>query len=63
MTAKNKTVFENNIKKNYLEYDNQVWIIPKDKIKIWTVLEKVKNTYSNIFTLSLEEVTNYVKTL
>ena len=49
MTVKNKNVLENNIKKNYLSYDNQVWVVPKDKTKIWTVLEKSKNTYSNIF--------------
>lgn len=63
MTAKNKAVLENNIKKNYLEYDNQVWVVPKDKVKIWTVLEKVKTTYSNIFMIYLEEVASYVKTL
>lgn len=63
MTVKNKNVLENNIKKNYLSYDNQVWVVPKDKTKIWTVLEKSKNTYSNIFLISLEEVSSYVKTL
>ena len=63
MTVKNKNVLENNIKKNYLSYDNQVWVVPKDKTKIWTVLEKSKNTYSNIFLISLEEVISYVKTL
>lgn len=63
MTVKNKTVLENNIKKNYLEYDNQVWVVPKDKVKIWTVLEDVKSIYSNIFMISLEEVASYVKTL
>lgn len=63
MTVKNKNVLENNIKKNYLNYDNQVWVVPKDKTKIWTVLEKSKRTYSNIFLISLEEVSSYVKTL
>ena len=63
MTVKNKNVLENNIKKNYLSYDNQVWVVLKDKTKIWTVLEKSKNTYSNIFLISLEEVISYVKTL
>ncbi len=63
MTVKNKNVLENNIKKNYLSYDNQVWVVPKDKTKIWTVLEKSKSTYSNIFLISLEEVSSYVKTL
>ena len=63
MTVKNKNVLENNIKKNYLSYDNQVWVVPKDKTKIWTVLEKSKSTYSNIFLISLEEVISYVKTL
>ena len=58
MTVKNKNVLE-----NYLSYDNQVWVVPKDKTKIWTVLEKSKNTYSNIFLISLEEVISYVKTL
>lgn len=62
-TVKNKNVLENNIKKNYLSYDNQVWVVPKDKTKIWTVLEKSKSTYSNIFLISLEEVISYVKTL
>ena len=63
MTVKNENVLENNIKKNYLSYDNQVWVVPKDKTKIWTVLEKSKSTYSNIFLISLEEVSSYVKTL
>lgn len=63
MTVKNKNVLENNIKKNYLSYDNQVWVVPKDKTKILTVLEKSKSTYSNIFLISLDEVISYVKTL
>lgn len=63
MTAKNKTVLQNNIKKNYLEYDYQIWTVPKDRVKIWSVLEDSKNTYSNISLLPLEEVTSYVKTL
>ena len=63
MTAKNKTLLQNNIKKNYLEYDYQIWTVPKDKVKIWSVLEDSKNTYSNISLLPLEEVTSYVKTL
>ena len=63
LTLKNITAFENNIKKNYIDYDNQVWVVPKGKVKIWDVLEENKNTYSNIQLLSLEEVTDYVKTL
>lgn len=63
LTLKNKAVFEKNIKNNYLDYDNQVWVVPKDKVKIWNILDDSKNTYSNLFVISLEEVTSYVKTL
>lgn len=63
LTLKNKAVFENNIKNNFLEYDNQVWVVPKDKVKIWTILEDNENIYSNLSLIPMEEVTGYVKAL
>lgn len=63
LTTKGKTLIENNVKQNYLEYDTQVWIVPKDKVKIWNILSECKNKYTNIKTLPLEEVIGYVKTL
>lgn len=63
MTLKNKSVFEKNIKNNYLDYDNQVWVVPRDKVKIWDILKDSRNTFSNLSILPLEEVTGYVKTL
>jgi len=59
LNPKAKDRIENNIRDNYLNYDEQIWIT-KDN-KIFGIIEKFQNSYSNIEIVRLEEVLEYVK--
>lgn len=58
LTLKAKSRFEENIKSNFLEYDEQVWIVPDMKTKVSKVLQDNKISYPNIKILELSEVKN-----
>jgi len=59
LNPKAKDRIENNIRDNYLNYDEQIWIV-KDN-KIFSLIQKFQNDYSNIGIIRLEEVGEYVK--
>ncbi|GHU83400.1 hypothetical protein AGMMS50284_6880 [Clostridia bacterium] len=61
LTTKKKEIFENNVRKNYMNYDKQIWIIPENKTKIWQHIEECKKSYSGIETIKLGEVNSFVK--
>lgn len=58
LTAKEKTRFEKNVKSNYLNYDKQIWITPKEQHRINKLLQEFKKTYDNIEIVFLEAVNN-----
>lgn len=55
---KEKSRFERNIKDNYLNYDKQIWVVPKAQKKIIEILEGCKNLYSEVHIYFLEELKN-----
>jgi hypothetical protein len=61
MTLKTKERIEKITKDNYLKYDEQSWIVPKNRIKIREILSIMSKKYSNIKLLDLDSVTEYVK--
>lgn len=59
LSVKKKETLEKNVKDNYFNYDNQIWIIPSTQLKI---LENLKNIKYPTHIINFEEVTEYVKT-
>lgn len=59
LSLKARARFENNIKENFLKYDNQLWIVPDMNSKIARILEENKSKYTNIEILELMEVTEH----
>jgi len=59
LNPKAKDRIENNIRDNYLNYDEQIWIA-KDN-KIFATLQKFQNDYSNIEIMRLESILDYGK--
>jgi len=56
LSLKAKDRLEKIIKDNFMEYDNQIWVVPDFKSKIAGILEKNKSAYPNIKILELEEI-------
>ena len=56
LSLKAKHRLEQNIKSNFLAYDNQLWIVPDRQHKITSILEENSITYSNIEIIELKEV-------
>ena len=48
LSLKSKVRFENIIKDNFLEYDRQIWVVPKLENKITKVLNDNRTAYPNI---------------
>lgn len=63
LNLKSKDRFIKNIKNNFMEYDKQIWIVPKNKKKIKDILEESKIMYPNIEIYSLDEVQEYVRSI
>jgi hypothetical protein len=61
LTAKAKGKFEKNVEDNYLEYKTQYWAVPKSELKIRERLKELGEKYSNIETMELEGVQEYVR--
>ena len=55
-SLKEKRRFESNIKANYLNYDGQIWVVPKTQKKIIEILNANTSSYSNIRIYYLEEL-------
>lgn len=61
LSLKSKNRFENNVKFNYTNYDYQIWIVPKEELKIIKLLEEFSMMYPNINIINLEEVNIFVQ--
>ena len=59
MTQKSKTRFFNIIKDNFIDYDNQIWIVPETQSIIYNILKDNQKLYTNIEILPLREITDY----
>ena len=59
MTQKSKTRFFNIIKDNFIDYDNQIWIVPEAQSVIYNILKDNQKLYTNIEILPLREITDY----
>ncbi|MCL2106727.1 MAG: replication-relaxation family protein [Oscillospiraceae bacterium] len=59
LNPKAKIRMGENIRENYLKYDKQIWITNNNKV--FSLLGELKNEYSNIDVIRLEEVLEYVK--
>jgi len=59
LNPKAKNRMEENIRENYLKYDQQVWITNNSKVK--SLLRGFSGEYSNVEVLPLEEVLAYGK--
>ena len=59
LSPKAKNRMEENIRENYLKYDRQIWITNDNKVL--SLIGQLKNEYSNIDVIRLEEVLEYVK--
>ena len=62
VTLKDKSRMEKNIKRNFIEYDYQIWIIPKNDTAIRKILRDNIKAYPCIAEIiDLEDVREYVK--
>ena len=58
-TPKAKDKMLTNIKRNFFKYDNQIWVVPDNEVKIRTMIES--SQIADIEILSWESVIQYVK--
>ena len=63
LNLKTKAIFEKNIYNNFMNYDIQIWIVPKSKNKIMEILKENSVNYPTIEIIELEEVQKYVKSI
>lgn len=63
LSIKKIDTLEKNIKRNYMSYEIQYWIIDNEKIKINENLKSLMKKYNNIQIISLNVVNDYVKNL
>ena len=56
LSLKEKKRFEKIIQDNYMNYDMQIWVVPKIEKKIFEILDKSKKSYSNINYYVIEEL-------
>ena len=59
LTTKSKKRLEENIKRNFMEYDNQIWITSKEGYKIREILQENVKKYPNIDIMILEELRDW----
>lgn len=58
LALKSKDRFEKNIVSNFTDYDGQFWIVPDHNSKIAQFLSYMKDSYTNIRIIELQEVKN-----
>lgn len=63
LSLKAKDRLKKNINSNFLAYDIQKWVVPKEKTKIRDILSEAYNKYPNIEVIDLESITEFVKGL
>jgi hypothetical protein len=61
LTPKAKDRQFKNLQDGFMNYDGQLWVVPKNQIKIRQLLKEQSNTYPNIEIFMLEDVVDYVK--
>jgi len=61
LTIKSKQRFLGIVQDNYLNYDVQYWITPKNAVKIQSMLEDLNTNYNNIEIIELEGVQEFVR--
>lgn len=61
LTAKSKERLEKNLQENFMAYDKQKWIVPRNQTKIRKVLKDNEAAYPNVEVLSLERIIDFVK--
>jgi len=61
LSQKAKDKLEANIKANYTNFDQQIWVIPQNALKIKRFVLEYAETYPNIKIIELEEIQNYVR--
>ena len=63
LTQKSKSRLVNIIKDNFMEYDNQIWIVPESQSVIYNTLKENQKFYTNIQIYSLSKITNRFREL
>lgn len=63
LTKKAKNRFLDIIKDHFMEYDTQIWVVPDSQISILQMLKNCQKYYTNIQVQSLNEITEYMKSL
>ena len=61
LSLKNKARLRKNIQQNIIEYDYQIWVVPKSDTAIRKVLDDSKTAYPNIEVMDLENIREYIK--
>ena len=56
LSLKSKERLEQNVKDNYMNYENQFWFVPQNQNKIKKYLEEFKTSYSAIEIFVIEDV-------
>ena len=56
LSMKSKSRFERNIKDNFTNYDNQLWVVPNFNTGIYIFLESMQTVYPNIQIIDISEV-------
>jgi len=58
LTLKSKDRLTSNVKDNYRNYDKQIWIVPKEQMRIIKLLKEFQKSYDGMEILSLKD---YIK--
>lgn len=61
LSAKAKNRLEKNIQDNFMNYEKQFWIVPKQQKKILKILKESSQIYANINMILAEDVSKIVK--
>ena len=59
LTLKSKDRLTYNIKDNYINYDEQIWVVPKEQRQIFKLLRGFQNSYDNIEILFSEVIKDF----
>lgn len=63
LTLKNTTKLEKNVKRNFIEFDWQYWVVEDSHSKLVNCLQEYQKRYPNMKIINLKEVQTFVKTL
>ena len=63
ISEKQYATLEKNLKKNFQNYDEQIWVIPSNKPKITENVKSIGKKYGGIEIIPLERVIEYVRNI